>query len=85
MKISVRVRGEWFVIPCSDRSFTITWLAEDAFKRYVNFQSNDSTADKDQNIFKDFIVRKVFGGAILDLNDKISDVLVDNDSVYIGK
>ena len=34
MKLSVRVRGEWFAIPCDKGGQDVRWLGEEALRRY---------------------------------------------------
>lgn len=82
MKISVRVRGEWFAVPCVqiDKQ-TIRWLSEEALKRYFKLKPSSHVPDKAETVFE---VRKTKGGAILDPDDLIVNVLDDNDFVSVG-
>jgi len=77
MKLSVRIRGDWFAVPCKAGE-KVEWFAEEALKRY--YRKNDT--DKSEKVFE---VRKAKGGAILDPADLIKDVLDDNDFVTVGK
>lgn len=38
MKVSVRVRGEWLAVPCPDPKQSISWLGEEALRRYTKLQ-----------------------------------------------
>ncbi|CAH1783270.1 unnamed protein product [Owenia fusiformis] len=81
MKLSVRVRGEWFAIPCNKGQETIKWLGEQSLQRY-----NKSKAAHEHILHtKDPIaeIRKTRGGAILDGDDIIRDILDDNDFVSV--
>ena len=40
MKLSVRVRGEWFAIPCEKGSQDVRWLGEEALRRYFKVTSS---------------------------------------------
>ncbi|ODN05650.1 Histidine ammonia-lyase [Orchesella cincta] len=80
MKISVRVRGEWFHIPCKDGNEKIQWLGEQALKRYLRHGGKPLQAGK-KEVVSD--VRKTRGGAILDPLDLIKEVLDDNDFVSV--
>lgn len=81
MKVSVRVRGEWFAIPCGDGSDTVGWLAEVGVKKYYKLKPH-SFVDKEEKIEE---VRKTKGGVLLDVDDLIRSVLDDNDFVSVGK
>ena len=37
MKLSVRIRGEWFAIPCKGTESS-EWLGKEAIKRYIKFK-----------------------------------------------
>ena len=47
MKLSVRVRGEWFAIPCKGTE-TTSWLASEALRRYTRAKCNGSAKVKIQ-------------------------------------
>lgn len=79
MKLSVRIRGDWFAVPCKAGD-KIEWFAEEALKRYQRKNGNEKNEKE-----KVFEVRKAKGGAILDPADLIKDVLDDNDFVTVGK
>ena len=82
MKISVRVRGEWFAVPCVDANKqTIRWLAEEALKRYFKLKPSSHVPNKVETVNE---IRKTKGGAILDPDDLIANVLDDNDFVSVG-
>ncbi|XP_076447679.1 histidine ammonia-lyase-like isoform X2 [Babylonia areolata] len=77
MKLSVRVRGDWFAVPCKGNE-SVSWLGEDAIRRY--YRSKGSSGYAPEKVYE---VRKAKGGAILDTDDPIKDVLDDNDFVTV--
>ncbi|KAK2167286.1 hypothetical protein LSH36_30g07024 [Paralvinella palmiformis] len=79
MKLSIRVRGDWFAVPC-DGSETIAWLGEEALKRYNRIKPQGSHVDKEEMVYE---IRKTRGGAILDRDDTIVSVLDENDYVSV--
>ena len=82
MKISVRVRGEWFAVPCIQLDQqTIRWLSEEALKRYLKLKPSSHVPNKVETVYE---IRKTKGGAILDPDDLIVNVLDDNDFVSVG-
>ncbi len=82
MKVSVRVRGEWFAVPCLEiEKQTIRWLSEEALKRYHKLRPASHVPNKLEIIYE---TRKTKGGAILDPDDLIRNVLDDNDFVSVG-
>lgn len=101
MKISVRVKEEWLYIPCGDGkllihiyiswltqsdvgSNTIRWLGEEAWKKYQKLLQGIKIENYDIiNVIQE--VRKTRGGALLDPDDTISEVLDNDDFVNIGK
>lgn len=41
MKISVRVKGEWFAVPVTDaKRQTVKWLGEEALRKYIKLCHN---------------------------------------------
>ncbi|CAL4099478.1 unnamed protein product, partial [Meganyctiphanes norvegica] len=80
MKVSVRVRGEWFQVPCKDGIDTISWLGEEALRRYS--RNCPETASTNDNIAT---IRKTKGGALLESTDRIRDVLDDNDFITVAE
>ena len=80
MKLSVRVRGDWIAVPCKGNE-KITWFGEEALRRYYKAKAKNVEFQNE----KVFEVRKAKGGAILDKDDSIKDVLDDNDFVTVGK
>jgi len=80
MKISCRVRGDWFQVPAKSGTTTIRWLGEEALKRYLKLRPPSFVPNRDE-VIKD--IRKTVGGAILDPEDMIEDVLDDNDFISI--
>lgn len=84
MKISVRVKGDWFAVPVAQPQFyQINWLCEQALRKYVKIiasRSSPSGGIHDESVYE---MRKAKGGAILDPEDVIADVLDDNDFVSL--
>ena len=80
MKISCRVRGDWFQVPCKDGSPNIRWLGEEALLRYLRLKPPSFVPNREEVVHD---IRKTVGGAILDPEDRIRDVLDDNDFVSI--
>ncbi|XP_062613698.1 histidine ammonia-lyase-like [Saccostrea cucullata] len=78
MKLSVRVRGDWFAVPCKGTE-KVTWLGEESLRRYYKSKSGVGHALKE----KVYEVRKAKGAAILDPDDAIRDVLDENDFVTV--
>ena len=81
MKLSVRVRGEWFALPCKGTE-DIRWLGNEALRRYFKIKPHSTHVEKDEKVYE---IRKTKGGAILDSDDSIKTVLDDNDFVSVGK
>ncbi|XP_022667971.1 histidine ammonia-lyase-like isoform X2 [Varroa jacobsoni] len=79
MKVSVRVRGEWLAVPCPDPKQSISWLGEEALRRYTKLQPATYIGN-DEKVFE---IRKTRGGAILDGEDEIQSVLDNNDFVSV--
>ncbi|RWS07028.1 histidine ammonia-lyase-like protein [Dinothrombium tinctorium] len=82
MKISVRVRGEWFAVPCNSASkMTVKSLAMEAVKKYEKLRPKSCPLPhKIESIAE---IRKTRGGAILDPDDYIINVLDNNDYVSV--
>ncbi|XP_052779312.1 histidine ammonia-lyase-like [Mya arenaria] len=78
MKLSVRIRGDWFAVPCKATD-KIAWFGEEALRRYYRKKNLEGT-DRREKVFE---VRKAKGGAILDPSDSIRDILDDNDFVTV--
>lgn len=81
MKVSVRIRGEWLAVPCRDGRQTVQWLGEEALRRYMKLQPSSYLDGRSEKIFE---IRKTRGGAILDGEDVIKNVLDDNEFVSVG-
>ncbi|KAH7644813.1 histidine ammonia-lyase [Dermatophagoides farinae] len=83
MKISVRVKGDWFTVPVP-KPFeqTIKWLGVEALNKYTKLRQSHSSISNDSIEIVDEI-RKAKGGSILDPEDFVADVLDDNDFVSI--
>jgi len=80
MKLSVRVRGDWFAVPVDKGNQTIQWLGQEAIRRYMKKMEDKAT---DNGTYKLFEIRKTQGGALLDIHDPIKAVLDDNDFVSV--
>ncbi|CAL1294671.1 unnamed protein product [Larinioides sclopetarius] len=81
MKVSVRVRGEWFAVPCTRSSTTVRFVGEEALRKYQKLRPQSShVSGRDEKIYQ---IRKTKGGAILDPDDQVNHVLDDNDFVSV--
>ena len=60
---------------------TIRWLGDEALSRYLKLKPPSYVPNKEE-VIND--IRKTVGGAILDPEDLIKDVLDDNDFISIG-
>lgn len=80
MKVSVRVKGDWFTVPVNlpDQQ-TLAWLGAEALNKYSKLRSNNN--NKTETVYE---IRKAKGGSLLDPEDFISQVLDDNDFICIG-
>ena len=79
MKINVRIRDEWLLIPCKTSECTVEWLGNEALHRYRGLKGYIKNNDQVQEI------RKSQGGSLLFPDDPVEDVLDDNDFIYVGK
>lgn len=83
MKVSVRVRGEWFAVPCaSPAAKSVDWLGAEALRRYEKLRPASFVPGKVERVKE---IRKTKGGAILDPDDFVLNVLDNNDFVSVGK
>ncbi|XP_068242640.1 histidine ammonia-lyase-like [Palaemon carinicauda] len=81
MKLSVRVRGEWFQVPCkTGGKESVSWLGEEALRRYQKLKPATHVPNKNEKVAS---VRRTQGGAILDPSDFLCEVLDDNDFVSV--
>lgn len=78
MKLSVRIRGDWFAVPCKG-SEKVSWLGDESLRRY--YKSKCTAGHATETVYE---VRKAKGGAILDPDDAIKDVLDEADFVTVG-
>ncbi|RWS30495.1 histidine ammonia-lyase-like protein [Leptotrombidium deliense] len=82
MKLSVRIRGEWFAVPCENpRKMTIGWLADEAVRKYFKLKPVSCHIPRKEEVVAE--VRKTRGGAILDPEDCIINVLDNNDYISV--
>jgi histidine ammonia-lyase len=63
----------------------VQWLGEESVRRYCKLQKRDNNTTENLDVEKVQEVRKTRGGVILDSDDRIRDVLDDNDFVTVGK
>jgi len=83
MKLSVHIRGEIIAVPCGKGLETIKWLGEQALKRFAKLKpTGDALSLTADQILE---TRKTNGGALLDSDDQVKDVLDDNDFITIGE
>jgi histidine ammonia-lyase len=64
---------------------TVQLLGEEAVRRYSKLQKQDDIIKEKRDREKVQEIRKTRGGVILDPDDRIRDVLDDNDFVTVGK
>ena len=82
MKVSCRVRGDWFHVPCKNAKLSVRWLGEEALRRYLRTQSDEERA-LFPNGHEVYEIRKTQGGALCDPDDTVKAVLDDNDYVSV--
>ncbi|KAH6946877.1 hypothetical protein HPB50_015667 [Hyalomma asiaticum] len=80
MKVSVRVRGEWLAVPCRDGRQTVRWLGEEALRRYMKLKPSSFLDGRTEKVYQ---IRKTRGGAIIDGDDIIKNVLDDNEFLSV--
>lgn len=78
-RVSVRIRDEWLVIPCPDRSQCISWLGVEALRRYAKAHPSDTVNGQES-----FVLRRCLDKALLDLDDSINRVLDNNDFIELS-
>ena len=80
MKLSVHIKGEVLALAFGKGTDTIRSIGESALARYTKLKCNGQ-------LLQDKVVeiRKTNGGALLDQDDTIKDVLDDNDFVSLSK
>ncbi|UXI22178.1 Glutamate-cysteine ligase catalytic subunit [Sarcoptes scabiei] len=100
MKISVRVKGDWFTVPIpKSEPKPVQWLGLEALNKFrklhqnqkntqFNRNKNGSDVNDDDNNDEDdeliYEIRKARGGSLLDPEDLINDVLDDNDFICVA-
>jgi len=67
-------------VPCKSNKLTIKWLGEEALRRYLKLRPPSFVPNREEIVHD---IRKTLGGAILDPEDRIEDVLDDNEFVSI--
>lgn len=78
MKVSVRVRGDWFAVPCKGTE-TVEWLGQEALRRYRKVQ-HGAFIDRPESVYE---IRTTRGGAILDFDDVIKTVIDNDDFISV--
>lgn len=78
MKLIARVGSDWFVVPCTGEE-SVHWLGEEVLRRSTKRHPDVELKQEIREL------RKTRGGAALDLDDKISCVLEDEEHVSVGK
>ena len=81
MKLSVRVRGEWFAVPCKGTE-SVGWLGDEALRRYHKLAPESTHIKREETVYE---IRKTRGGALLDPTDQVKAVLNDDDFVSVGE
>ena len=79
-RIPVTIHGvqEKFLIVCLTGNETIQWLCETAYNRY-----NGKYIDK--IVLNNFVARRTADRSLLSLDDRVQQVLNDNQPIEIGK
>lgn len=77
--VSVCVRGEWVRVPLGGASTSVCSLGKDALQRYQQVKGHENGERSVR-----FSMQRCRGGEILHLDDKVDDVLEDNDFVHMG-
>lgn len=80
MKLSVRFNDKWFVVSCGEGGNTIQWLIEETIRR----SEGTAKSEKSPLMAQRYQAVLAQGGAILDPNDAINEVLNDNDFLHIS-
>ena len=64
MKISVRVKGEWFAVPVPEPlNQSVKWLGEEALRKYLKLHHNKTGQGEVNETF--YEIRKAKGGGKL--------------------
>lgn len=80
MKLSVRFNDKWFVVSCGEGGNTIQWLIEETIRR----SEGTARSEKSPLMAQRYQAVLAQGGAILDPNDAINELLNDNDFLHIS-
>ena len=80
MRLSVRFNDKWFVVPCGEGDNTVQWLIEETIRRSEGAAGSEKSPLTAQN-FEAVLAQ---GGAMLDPNDAINEVLNDNEFVHLS-
>jgi len=76
--VTIHSVPEKFLIVCETGNETIQWLCETAYKRY-------SEKYIDKIILNNFVARRTADRSLLSLDDRVQQVLKDNEPIEIGK
>lgn len=67
-------------MPCKSANLTVKWLGDEGLRRYLKLRPPSFVPNREENVHE---IRKTLGGAILDPEDLVEDVLDDNEFVAI--
>ncbi|XP_072529553.1 histidine ammonia-lyase-like [Salminus brasiliensis] len=79
-RVSVRIHGEWLMVPCPDRSQSLRWLGVEALHRCAETLPGEGLSGEES-----FVLRRCVDGGLLNLEDSISSALDDSDSIELCK
>lgn len=77
--VSVCIRGEWFRVPRGGPSTSVYTLGIDALQRCHQVGGHE---DGERNLR--FSMQRCRDGEILQLDNRVEDVLEDNDFIHMG-
>lgn len=77
--VSVCVQGKWVRVPCGGPSTLVYTLGIDALQRCHQVEGRE---DRERNVR--FSMQRCRDGEILHLDNRLEDVLEDNDFVHMG-
>ncbi|XP_022100475.1 histidine ammonia-lyase-like [Acanthaster planci] len=77
MRVNVRVRNEWLLVPAKSSKLTVDWLGKQALARYRTLKDYDQ--EEQDSVLE---IRKSPGGSLLFPDDHIEDVVENDGFVY---
>ncbi|XP_022100463.1 histidine ammonia-lyase-like [Acanthaster planci] len=77
MRVNVRVRNEWLLVPAKSSKLTVDWLGKQALARYRTLKDYDQ--EEQDSVLE---IRKSSGGSLLFPGDHIEDVVENDGFVY---